>query len=72
MRTWLRDLRTSHNFTMKEMGQKLHISESYYCAIENGDRQRKMDIVLVTDIARVFKLPISKVASFETDYATRT
>ena len=66
MRTWLRDLRTSHNLTMKEMGQKLNISESYYCAIENGGRQKKMDIVLVTDIARIFKIPISKVASYET------
>jgi DNA-binding XRE family transcriptional regulator len=72
MRTWLRDLRTSHNLTMKEMGQKLDISESYYCAIENGDRQKKMDIVLVTDIARIFRIPISKVASYETEWAART
>jgi DNA-binding XRE family transcriptional regulator len=57
---------------MKEMGQKLDISESYYCAIENGDRQKKMDIVLVTDIARIFRIPISKVASYETEWATRT
>lgn len=72
MRTWLRDLRTSHKLTMKDMGQKLNISESYYCAIENGDRQRKMDIVLVSDIARTFKIPISKVASYETDWISHT
>lgn len=65
MRLWLKELRQSHGLTMKDMGDRLDISESYYCAIENGDRQKKMDIMLAAGIAAVFHIPVSKVVSFE-------
>ena len=39
MRDWLKNLRIEKKLTMKELASKLGISESYYCAIENGERQ---------------------------------
>lgn len=51
MREWLKTLRKDNNLTAAEMADKLGISESYYSLIENGERQKKMDIVLVTRIA---------------------
>ena len=54
MRNWLRELRMNKGYTMKDMGEKLGISESYYCAIENGDRQKKMDM-LIASWARLYK-----------------
>lgn len=67
MREWLRSMRIEKNFTMKEMGERLNISESYYCAIENGDRQKKMDITLAYGLAEIFSVPIAEIVSRERD-----
>ncbi len=65
MRMWLRAMRTEKNYTMKEMGEKLNISESYYCSIENGDRQKKMDITFASSLAEIFSIPISDIVAYE-------
>lgn len=65
MREWLRVLRNNQGFTMKEMGKKLGISESYYCAIENGERQKRMDMLLASGLATIFEIPISKIVALE-------
>lgn len=65
MRDWLRDARQEHGFTMKQMADALYISESYYCAIENGYRQRDMDISLVTKISIALKMPVKQILRFE-------
>lgn len=65
MREWLKSLRLKNGYTMKDMGEKLGISESYYCAIENGDRQKKMDMLVASSLATIFKVSISKIANFE-------
>lgn len=69
MREWLKNLRDGKNMTMKEAAEKLDISESYYCAIENGTRQKKMDMVLVSGIAAVMGVPITEIAERERNYA---
>ena len=51
MRDWLYNLRNSQGLTLKQMGEKLGISESYYLQVEQGKRQQNMDIVLITRIA---------------------
>ena len=65
MREWLKNLRTEKGLTMKDMGQKLCISESYYCAIEKRERQTKMDIALASGIAAVFEIPIAEVVALD-------
>lgn len=65
MREWLKNARTEKNLTMKEIGTKLGISESYYCAIENGTRQRKMDYALVAALSAILELPIDTIAQHE-------
>lgn len=65
MRNWLKTMRIEKKYTMKEMGDKLNISESYYCAIENGERQKKMDITFASSLAEIFSIPISDIVSFE-------
>ena len=65
MREWLKNLRTEKGFTMKEMGTKLGISESYYCAIENGERQKKMDIVLASGISSALGISLAKIMTLE-------
>lgn len=65
MRVWLRDKRMALGLTMKEMGEKLHISESYYCEIENGNRQKKMDIVLLSGLSTILGLSIADIVALE-------
>lgn len=66
MREWLKAWRTEKKLTMKYMGRKLGISESYYCAIENGDRQKKMDIMLVSGLATILGKSVSEIIAAET------
>lgn len=67
MREWLKNARTEKNLTMKEMGSKLGISENYYCSIENGTRQKKMDIALASALASILDLPIAEIVRCESE-----
>ena len=66
MREWLKTSRLQKNLTMKQIADELGISESYYCSIENGDRQKNMDITLIAALSRILKIPISKIVKYET------
>lgn len=70
MREWLRDARQSQRLTMKQMAAKLHISESYYCSIENGYRQRDMDISLVGKISDVLEISVKQILKLEQSLRT--
>lgn len=70
MREWLQKCREAKGFTMKKMAQKLDISECYYCAIENGSRQKKMDIALASSLAAVLDIPIAEIVRYESEMKT--
>ena len=65
MRKWLKEHRESNGYTMKELADKLDISESYYCAIENGSRQKRMDLALVAALSATLDIPISVIVQNE-------
>ena len=65
MRSWLKTARESAGLTMKQVAEKLHISESYYCAIENGMRQQSMDISLAQNLSKVLNIPIKRILDAE-------
>lgn len=65
MRFWLRTAREKAGFTMKQLSERLHISESYYCAIENGSRQQNMDISLAQNLSDVLEMPIKQILDEE-------
>ena len=65
MREWLRKLRTERRLTQKEVGEKLGISESYYSSIENGIRQKRMDMVIVTGLAAALNIPVIEIIKEE-------
>lgn len=72
MREWLRTLRNAKGLSMKELGGKLGISESYYCAIENGDRQKSMDVMLASALAAIFEIPIAVIIEKELSWHERS
>ena len=65
MREWLRNLRIEKNMTQAEVGKRLGISESYYCLIENGDRQKNMDISILSKLSIIFDYPFENLAVME-------
>lgn len=68
MRKWLKNLRTEKKLTQKELGAKLGISESYYCAIENGERQKNMDMILASGLSAALGVSVAKIVQMENDY----
>ena len=72
MREWLRSARQERGLTMKQMADELHISESYYCSIENGHRQRNMDFSLAAKISSVLKISMKQILVFEQSQRSTT
>ena len=65
MRDWLKEQRMKKGYTMKEMAEKIGISEGYYSYIEAGERQKKMDITLITKLSDIFRLKIQQIVELE-------
>lgn len=65
MREWLRNSRNEKGLTMKELGAKLGISESYYCAIESGVRQKDMDLTLVAALSAALDISVADIITYE-------
>ena len=69
MRVWLKDLRKEKKLTMKELGEKLGISESYYCAIENGSRKDQLSLGMAAKLSDVLGISVETIATYEKDRA---
>ena len=66
-REYLIDYRNKHGLKSVEMAKMLDLSESYYNQIENGNRQKKMDIALVVLISNVTGIPMQEIIERETE-----
>jgi putative transcriptional regulator len=65
MREYLKKLREEHDMSQQDVANAIGISRQYYEMIENGKRQKQMDITLVTALARVFNVSSEEVISNE-------
>ena len=65
MRTWLREAREKKAMTMKDISRKLDITESYYCCIENGERQKDLNLSLVTKLSEILGVSVNKIIAEE-------
>lgn len=72
MREYLKRLREARGFSQQEMANKIGISKQYYSLIENGERQRKMDITLVSAIASICCIPVEQIIEAESALVTAT
>lgn len=69
MRDWLQKRRKEVGLTQADLASKLDITESYLCQIEQGTRQKQMDITLATKLADalgISLMEIIKLEAFET------
>ena len=65
MRQWMVDARLAKGLTQAQAAKLLQITESYYCYIENGERQKKMDITLVARLSEVLGVPLNEIVAME-------
>ncbi len=72
MRYYLVSLRKAKGFTQKQLSEKLDISESYYNQIENGERQKRMDITLISRLSKVLGISVSKLIEYEENLKEET
>lgn len=68
MRQYLVKLREENNLTQQNVADEIGISRQYYAMVENGERQNKMDITLVTKLASVFHIALTDFIAAETDW----
>lgn len=65
MRQYLRELREELGCTQLEISKKLNISESYYSLIENGERQKKLDMAMAKKLADIFGVTLEFIYDHE-------
>ena len=62
-REWLKALRGDR--PTAEVAAQMGITKQYYNYIENGKRQKKMDIQLCEKISEIFGVPIATIIEYE-------
>lgn len=68
MREYLIELRNKLNLSQQDVADYVGISRQYYNAIENGIRQKKMDITLITKFSKLFKVTLQKICDLENEW----
>lgn len=69
MRKYLKELRESAEMTQETVAQKLDISRAYYVRIENGERQKDLDLSIVSKLAEIFGVTVEWIAEQESKSA---
>lgn len=64
-REYLVRFREKRSESQQDVADALGISRQYYNMIENGDRQKRMDLMLITGIANHFGVPVTEIVSQE-------
>lgn len=65
MRGWMQKAREKSGMTMKEVAEKLNITEAYYSLIESGERQKKLDITIAAKMSDAFGVSIEEIVKNE-------
>lgn len=64
-REYLAALRKKQNESQQDVADALGISRQYYCMIEAGDRQKRMDVMLISALSAHFGIPVTEIVSME-------
>lgn len=62
---WLKELRSKKKLTQAETAKLLSVAGSTYTMIENGDRQKDLDLSLVVKLAEIFGVSMDYIAEQE-------
>lgn len=65
MRNYLARLREQRNESQQDVANSIGITRQYYALIEQGDRQKKMDITLLTALSKHFEVSLPELIKME-------
>lgn len=65
VREYLKKLRLKKKMTKQAVADFLGISQNYYTYIENGERQKSLDLVYVSKLAELFNVSVDWIAKQE-------
>jgi transcriptional regulator with XRE-family HTH domain len=65
MRDYLKKLRETLNLSQQSVADKLFVTRQYYQQIENGERQKSMDVSMAAKLALIFDIPVEQIISEE-------
>lgn len=67
-REYLIEMRTQKGLTQRDISEQLGISESYYNLIENGIRQKNMNVTTLCGLAKALQVSITMLVDKEMDF----
>ena len=70
-RVYLIDLRDKKGLTQLDISKSMGISESYYNLIEQGQRQKNMNIVILYGLSKALKVPVNTLVDKEINFARK-
>ncbi len=65
MREYLKLLRKSKALTQTDVAIFLGLSQNYYSSIENGERQKDLDLSILIKLSKLFNVSIDYIISEE-------
>lgn len=65
MRKWMKETRKKLGLTQAQAAESLGITEGYYLMIENGDRQKSLDLAFVQKLSKLFGMTVQQIADAE-------
>jgi transcriptional regulator with XRE-family HTH domain len=68
LREYLKKLRKDKHLTQQNVADVLGISQNYYHCIENGERQKDLDLSIVMKLSELFGVTFEWIAEQEKAY----
>lgn len=65
MREYLKELRESSDMSQEDVAEEIHLSRGYYSRIENGERQKDLDLSLVLKLSKLFDVSVDYIIAEE-------
>ena len=65
LRKWLKELREHEKLSQTSVAKQLGITQHYYSMIENGERQKDLDLSIVMKLAELFGVTVEWIAEQE-------
>lgn len=65
MREWLKKLRISKGLSQQFVSKKINVTQQYYSSIENGERQKDLDLSLVLKLSKLFDVSVDYIIAEE-------
>lgn len=65
MREWLKNARDKKGLSQRETARRLEIGQQYYSGIENGTRQKELQLLMAVRLSELLQIPLREIIEAE-------